>query len=102
MMWAEASSRLLHGSGFAATQNDIEAIAERVFGNGVLPIEGRYQARAGFLVRDAIEDGVERKQRISGKIHLRDQAREQPRAKKRKVNVRGTPGVGMIPPGVLP
>ena len=49
---------------------------------------------------NAVEDGVEGLQRVAGKIHLRDQARENARAEQRKMNVRRTPRVGVIDPRI--
>src|SRR2546427_755774 len=95
------SRRDFHGRGLAAAENDVKAIAERMAWYGGFPIEKRDQAVSRVLVRDAVENGVEWQQRISRKIHLRDQARQQPRAEERKVNVRGAPGILMILPRVL-
>src|SRR5260370_18373190 len=69
-------------------------------GNGGIAVEERYQTIASVLDRDAIENGIKRQQRISRKIHLRNQAREQPLAKKRKMNVCRAPGIWMILPRV--
>src|SRR5947209_2693013 len=94
------SRRDLHGRGLAAPENDVEAIAERMAWYGGFPIEKRYQAVSRVLVRDAVKNGVEWQQRIFREIHLRDQARQQPRAEERKVNVCGAPGILMILPRV--
>src|ERR1700730_5064763 len=90
----------LHRSGQAAAENEIEPIPKGMAGHCGLPVEKRDQAIARALVRDTVKNGISRQQRISGKIHLRDQAREQPRAEKRKVNVRRAPGILMVLPRV--
>src|SRR2546427_10044945 len=97
-MTRSRSRRDLHGRGLAAAENDVEAIAERMARDGGFPIEKRDQAVSRVLVRDAVENGVEWQQRISRKIHLRDQARQQPRAEERKGNGCGAPGILMILP----
>src|SRR5437879_11559047 len=67
---------------------------------GGFPIEKRYQAVSRVLVRDTVKNSVEWQQSIFREIHLRDQARQQPRAEERKVNVCGAPGILMILPRV--
>src|SRR5260370_10874506 len=99
-MLRRRSPRCLHGSGLAAAQNKLKMISEGVAGNSGVPVKMGYQAIARVLVGDAVKNGVKGQQRIPRKIHLRDQAREQSRAKKRKVNVRRAPGIGMILPRV--
>src|SRR5438552_18965702 len=89
-----------HRRGVAAAQDDVEAIAQRVLGSGVVPVEVGDQALACPLVCGAVEDRIEGQQRIAGKIHLRYQAREKRAAEQREVDVRGTPGVVVIAPGI--
>src|SRR3989449_783329 len=54
-VWLPLAYRLmsaLHRRGIAAAQHDVEAVGERPFRNGVLPVEHRDQANARFLVGD--------------------------------------------------
>src|SRR5207244_10126253 len=94
------SGRYLHGSGLAATENDIETIPERMTGHGGVPVKIRDQAIARVFIRNAIKDRIKWQQGISRKIHLRHQTREQPSTEKRKMNVRRAPGIRMILPRV--
>ena len=83
-----------------AAENDIETKAERMAGHRRAPVKQGYQAMSSFIVWNAIKNRIEWQQRISGKIHLRDQAREQPGSEERKVNVGRAPGIGVILPRV--
>src|SRR4051812_31308157 len=91
---------VLHRRGVLAAQHDVEAVAQRPFGLGVLQIERRDHPRPRLLVRHRIEDRVERKQRVGREIHLRHQSRDEGMAEHREMNMRGTPGVVVIAPGI--
>src|SRR5256884_1772593 len=103
-VWLPLAYRLmsaLHRRGIAAAQHDVEAVGERPFRNGVLPVEHRDQASARFLVGDRVVHRVVLEQRVSRKIHLRDHAREERGAKQREMDVRRAPGVVVVAPGIL-
>jgi hypothetical protein len=90
----------LPGSSHAAAENDVELEAQGLFRFRGFPVEFGDQAIAGVLIGDAIEDGIEGQQRIAGEIHLRDQARGEGGPKHGEVNMRRTPGVMVVFPGV--
>ena len=69
--------RLFERRRSTAAQHDVEAIAERPFRLGGGEVEFRDQPRPGTRVGNRIEDRVEGKQRIAGKIQLGDQAGEE-------------------------
>src|SRR3569832_189615 len=46
----------LHGGGVLAAQHDVEAVAQRPFGLGVLQVERRDHPHPRLLVRDRVED----------------------------------------------
>src|SRR2546426_1038596 len=95
-VWLPLAYRLmsaLHRRGIAAAQHDVEAVGERPFRNGVLPVEHRDQANARFLVGGRVVHRVVLEQRVSWKIHLRDHAREGRGAKQREMDVRRGPVV---------
>src|SRR3989442_15867420 len=100
-VWLPLAYRLmsaLHRRGIAAAQHDVEAVGERPFRNGVLPVEHRDQANARLLVGDR---GVQRLvlyQRLAQKIQLRDQAREERGPKHREMNMRRAPGAQSYAP----
>src|ERR1700676_573087 len=94
------SGMYLDGRSQTAAENDVKVISQRLTGHRGVPVKKRDQAIARVLVGNAVENGIERQQRISRKIHLRDQAREQPGTEEREVNVRRAPGVRMILPRV--
>src|SRR5215469_10941140 len=60
------------GRGVAAADDDVELVAHGFLRNGGMPIELGDQAVAGPFVGDTIKNGIVGKQRIAGKIHLRD------------------------------
>src|SRR5216683_5256905 len=95
-----APSRLLEGRLAATAQHDVEAIAERVFGLGDFKVEAGDQAIARGLIGDAVEYRIERQERIARKVHLRDEARGEPRSEQRVVDVVRAPGVLMVAPGI--
>ena len=74
--------------------------AERVFRRSLLPIEGGDQSAARAFVGGAVENRIERQQRIAGKIHLGDKPRHEGWAEPGEMNMRWPPGVVMIAPGV--
>src|SRR4029077_991690 len=91
---------IFHGGGVAASENDVELIAERRFRNRSFPVEKGNHAFARFFIGDAVEYGIERKQGITGEIHLRNEARRESRAEKRKMNVGRSPSIVVIAPGI--
>src|SRR5882724_9118891 len=91
---------LLERSRVAATQNDVELVAERPFRLGHVEVETRNQPLAGTLIWNGLEDRIVCHQRIIGKIHLRDQTRDQTRPKQRKMDVRRTPGIRVVAPRI--
>src|SRR5215467_421258 len=104
--WTAGSSLVLlgmifHWCGVASPQDNIEPIAQCVRRNGCVPIEDRNQAFACFLIGGAVEDWIERNQRIAWKIHLSYQASGKCRPKKREMNVRRSPGIVVIGPGIF-
>src|SRR5690348_10322234 len=81
-------------------QYDVEFVSESIFRLSAFDIEARDETLSGLLVRDAVEDRVERLQGIAGEVHLGDQTRKNARAKERQMDVCGSPSVVVIPPGV--
>ena len=61
---------------------------------------GRSAARRAFGSGTELKIGSCAKQRVAGKVHLRDQALRERPAEQREVDVRGPPGVGVIAPRV--
>src|SRR5215471_2633867 len=94
------STSSLEGRGVASAQNDVELITERPLRLGRGQIEAGDQSLPGSLVRDGLKDWIEGKERVAGKIHLRDQARREGRTKDREVNVSRPPRVVMVFPGI--
>src|SRR5262249_47324602 len=82
----------------ASAQHDVEAEAERPIGNGVVQVEHRDHASARLLVGDRIEDGIEREEAVTWKIHLRDKTRQERVAEHREVDVVRPPRVVVIAP----
>src|SRR6202044_2079273 len=60
----------LHGRGFAPAHYNVEPIAECLRRNCGLPVENRNQPIARAFIRRAIENRIERKERVTGEIHL--------------------------------
>ena len=67
----------LDGRSQTAAENDVKVISQSMTGHRGVPVEERDQARARVFIGNAVKNRIERQQRISRKIHLRDQAREQ-------------------------
>src|SRR5258708_27569063 len=84
----------------APAQHDVEAIAERIFGLAQIRLEPGDEPLAGRLVRHAIEDGIQREQRIAGKGHLGDQPRRIGGPEERAMDGRGPPRIVRVPPGI--
>jgi hypothetical protein len=80
--------------------HDIKSEAEGVLTHGGFPVEIGDQAVTRFFIGSAIKNGIERQQRVAGKIHLGDKASGEGRTEHREVNMRGTPGVVMIAPRI--
>src|SRR5271170_1418873 len=100
--WSPPDSFILHRRGFASPQDEIKTVAQRVIRHGSFPIERGDQSVAGFFIRRAVKYWIKRHQRITGKVHLRHQTRGKRWSKNRKVNVRRSPSVVMIAPGIFP
>src|SRR5271154_5351883 len=76
-----------------ATEDDVEFEAQRLFRQRRFPIKRRDEPVAGLFIGGAVEDGIERQQRVAWKIHLGHQPSGKGRTEKRKMNVRRPPGV---------
>src|ERR1700756_1839114 len=99
--WSRAVSLAsLHGSLLASTQHNIEAIAERRFRNGGIPIKHRNEALACLLIRGAVVDRIRREKWVAGKVHLRDQAGGERGTEEGEMNVGRAPCVVVIAPGI--
>ena len=70
------------------------------FGLGLVNVEARDHPPACLLVTDRVEDRVIRKERVVGEVHLCHQPLRERATEQREVDVRGTPGVVMVAPGV--
>ena len=81
-------------------QDHVELIGQGPFGFRVVQVEPRHQAVPRLGVRNRVEDRVAGEQRISRKIHLRDQPCDEGGAEEREVNVRRPPGVGVVAPRI--
>jgi hypothetical protein len=83
-----------------AGQNDVPAVAERVFRRRevVVVLGDEPLTRPG--IEDRLEDRIERKQRVPWEVHLRDDPLGEGRAEHREVDVRRPPGVRVIAPGI--
>src|SRR5579864_4124793 len=99
--WSRAVSLVsLHGSLLASTQHNIEAIAERRFRNGGIPIKHRNEPLARLLIRRAVINRIRSEKRVAGKVHLRDQTGCERRTEEGEMNVGRAPCVVVIAPGV--
>src|SRR5213595_1478642 len=90
----------LNRSGVRATKDDVEGVSQGKAGLRRVPIEGSDKPVAGGGVGDGFEDGVEWDERVSGEVHLRNEARGEGRAEHGEVDMRWPPGVGVVSPGV--
>src|SRR4051812_4362776 len=99
-MPCSAMARLLERGRLAATEHDVEAVAERPFRYGGLEIERGDQPGPRLLVRNRVEDRIEREERVARKIHLRHQPRQEGRAEEGEVDVRRPPGIRVVSPGI--
>ena len=88
------------GSGAATAERDVEAVTECPFRLGDADVELADQAFAGGEVGDALVDRVELEQRVTGEVHLGDQALGEAGAEVAVVDVVGAPGVVVVLPGV--
>src|SRR5438105_6174257 len=96
-VWLPLAYRLmsaLHRRGVAAAQHDVEAIGESPLRNGVRPVKHRDQANARFVLGDRVVHRVVLEQRVSRKIHLRDQPREKRGSDRREMDIGRAPGGG--------
>src|SRR6266571_762454 len=69
--------RLFPGSGFASSQDDVKSKAKGVHRDRGFPIKNGDETIARLFIGGAIEDGIVGNQRITGKIHLRDETRRE-------------------------
>ena len=60
----------------------------------------RHEGVAVTLVRDGLADRVEREDRVTREVHLRDQALRERVPEQREVDVRGTPRVTVVAPRI--
>src|SRR5580658_10730038 len=90
----------LERRGIAPPQNNVEAEAERPLRLCRFQVKLGNQSLPCFLVRDGFKNGIESKQRVARKIHLRDQAREKRSSENGEVNVRRPPCIVVIEPGI--
>src|SRR5437016_11349663 len=90
----------LKRGGFAPAQNDIEMVAKRPLGFGRLQIKPGYQSPPGLFIGDGLKDRIESKERIAGKIHLRNQAGGEGWSEDRKVNMCRPPGIFVVLPWI--
>src|SRR6516164_5707575 len=93
------SWRSLHRRGAASTQDKVEHVAEGEPGLRHVDREIRDHALAGAAWRAQI-DRIELEQRVTRKIHLRDEAGQECRTKQREMDVVWPPGVVVIAPWV--
>ena len=91
---------LLEGRVIAASQHDIKRVGKGMVGLSAPHIESRDQALASSFIGNAVEDGIERLERVAWKVHLCDEPRKNAGAKEGKVNVRWAPCVVVILPRV--
>ena len=85
-----------------AAQYNVERIGKCIVRFRPLHVEPRDESLARGCMRDAVEDRIQGLQRVTGKVHLRDQARENAGAKEREMNMRRPPCVVVIAPGIGP
>src|ERR671932_545678 len=97
---AHRSYAPLEGRGVAAVDDDVEHEAERPLGPRQREIELRDEALACVFIGNGMEDRIVREQWIARKVHLRHETREKVRAEYREMDVRGTPRVVVIAPGI--
>src|ERR1700676_2267835 len=84
----------------AAAQDHIELVAERMLRHRRVDIESCDQPRTRVRIGDAVEDRIDREQRVAREIHLRDEPRGEARAEQAEMDVSGTPCVVMIAPWI--
>src|SRR5450830_1092753 len=89
-----------HRGRIATAQNDVEFIAEHLVVHCFFQTETRNQAFTRSDVGHTLEDRIKVEQGIVGEIHLRHQTLGIDIAEHRKVNMRRTPGLVMITPGI--
>ena len=81
-------------------QDHVELIGQSPFRFRIFKVQSGYQPFPRPFVRNRVEDRVAGEQRISRKIHLRDQPCDEGGAEEREVNVRRPPGVGVVAPRI--
>src|ERR1700720_1145639 len=85
----------------APAQNDVKSVAEGLQRNRSVPIKLRDQPIARGFVRSAVKDWIEGNQRIAREKHLCDKPRGERRAEYGEMQVRCTPGVVTVGPGIF-
>ena len=85
---------------FPATQHNVKTIAERPLRLGRFQVKFRDQTLPRLFIRNRLQNGIIRKERIAGKIHLRNQSRDECRPKQRKVDMRRAPCIVVIAPRI--
>src|SRR5207237_5627132 len=91
---------VFHRRGVTAAQHYVPAIAERPLRNRRVEVEPSRQQAAAALVRDRVEDWIVRNQRVAGEVHLRHEPAGERWPEQREVDVRRSPRVGVVAPGV--
>src|SRR6516162_11364440 len=81
-------------------QHDVEAVAEGVLRLAQIRILVGDEPLARRRVGHAVEDGVVRQERIPREVHLGDESRREGGTEERKVDVRRSPGVVRVLPGI--
>src|SRR3989441_7415289 len=90
----------LHRRGVAAAQHEVEAVAQRILRHRHVDVEGRDEPLARVHVGNAVEDWVQCEQRITGEIHLRDEACSETRTKETEMDMLWPPRVVVIAPRI--
>src|SRR5215831_531934 len=91
--------RLLEGRRLLPADDDVEPVSECPVRLRQLHVESRDRPLPGVL-RDGIENRVEREERVAGEVHLRDEPIGERTAEERKMDVIRAPGVRVVAPRV--
>src|SRR5205807_3865241 len=98
--WSRRSTLLLERGCGGSPEVDVEVIRGGPIGLRVVDREGRDHPLLRPLVTDGVEDRVVWEERVAWEVHLRDKALGKGASHQREVDVRGTPGVVVVAPGV--
>src|SRR5580765_4957339 len=101
-VWEPCPYLCLEWRGLRAAQHNIKPVASSPLGPGCFHIELGNHALPGLFVRHRLKNRIEGKQGITGKVHLRDQTRNESLSKDRKVYMGGPPGIVVVEPGIRP